>query len=248
MNRLRQLPPDLGIRLQDLIEAGLDELLVPRVGCKPGSPCSLRTSAASEGNRESPESTLPVDRGGELASLEREASSCVACRLARTRTKVVFGVGNPRARLMCVGEAPGFHEDRQGEPFVGKAGNLLDRMLAKIDLKRQEVYIANVLKCRPPENRDPLPDEIETCNPFLARQIELVDPKVILALGAHAARTMLDLPPEVPVGRLRGRVHSHRRASLIVTYHPAYLLRNPQARWKALEDLHRVRDLLAGRG
>ena len=129
---------------------------------------------------------------------------------------------------------------------MGRAGVLLTRMLARIDLSREEVYITNVLKCRPPQNRDPSPEEKRCCTPFLEQQLDLIRPEAVLALGGHAAKSLLGLPDETPVGRLRGKVHDWRGTPLVVTYHPAYLLRRPQERWKALDDLHRIRDILAG--
>jgi DNA polymerase len=165
---------------------------------------------------------------------------CTACALCKTRTQAVPGVGDPHAEWMLVGEAPGAEEDRQGEPFVGQAGRLLDNMLAGIRLQRGRnerggVYIANVLKCRPPGNRDPAPAEVAQCTPFLERQIELVQPKLIVALGKFAAMTLLDT--ETSIAQLRGRVHRYRNRPLIVTYHPAYLLRSLPDKAKAWEDL-----------
>jgi DNA polymerase len=167
--------------------------------------------------------------------LEAAVSGCTKCRLHATRTQTVFGVGNRRAQWMFVGEAPGADEDRQGEPFVGRAGQLLNAMLFAAGLKREEVYIANVLKCRPPGNRDPQPDEVEQCEPYLIRQIELIQPKLIVALGRHAAHSLLKT--EQPLARLRGQKLGYHGIPLIVTYHPAYLLRNLVDKRKAWEDL-----------
>lgn len=167
--------------------------------------------------------------------------ACTACALCTTRRQTVFGVGNERAHWMLVGEAPGEQEDIQGEPFVGKSGQLLDNMLRAIGLTRgeaapeQQVYIANTLKCRPPGNRNPLPEELARCEGFLIRQVQLVRPKVILAMGAFAVQSLLRSSD--PVGRLRGRVHRYQGVPLIVTYHPAYLLRNPVDKAKAWDDL-----------
>lgn len=170
-------------------------------------------------------------------SLEAAVSGCRACGLCETRTKTVFGVGDRRAELLVIGEAPGADEDRVGEPFVGRAGQLLDRMLAAIDLTRDRVYIANVLKCRPPGNRDPRPEEALQCEPYLMRQIELVNPRLILCVGRVAAQNLLRT--ETPVGRLRGRwlELGPRAIPLRVSYHPAYLLRSPEHKAKAWEDL-----------
>ncbi|HNM45310.1 uracil-DNA glycosylase [Plasticicumulans sp.] len=180
----------------------------------------------------------------ELAST---VAGCSACPLCRTRTRTVFGTGDRRARLMLVGEAPGRDEDLQGEPFVGQAGKLLNEMLRAIGLSRAEVYIANVLKCRPPQNRDPLPAEALACRAHLDRQIALVGPELIVALGRIPAHELL--ATQTQVGRLRGRWHRYGPAAipLLVTYHPAYLLRSPAEKGKSLDDLERVLDVLEGR-
>jgi DNA polymerase len=170
--------------------------------------------------------------------LRARVESCTACpELVRNRGQTVFGVGNPEADLMVIGEAPGVDEDRQGEPFVGRAGRLLDLMLQAIGLPRERVFIANVLKCRPPNNRDPRPEEADRCASFLARQMELVAPRLILSVGRISAQNLLKT--DVPVGRLRGRLHylGERRIPVVVTYHPAYLLRSPEQKAKAWEDL-----------
>ncbi len=171
-----------------------------------------------------------------LGELKKQAMACQACVLAKTRTHVVFGTGNPQADWMIVGEAPGFHEDQQGEPFVGRAGQLLNAMLASVGRKREEVYIANVLKCRPPNNRDPMPDEVDQCTPFLKEQIRLISPKVILALGRHAARFLLNT--DATMVKLRGKSYEwgENHIPVFVSYHPAYLLRNPVEKLKAWMD------------
>jgi DNA polymerase len=176
-----------------------------------------------------------------LGELHDGFADCGRCSLARTRTHLVFGVGNPEAGVMFVGEAPGRDEDLQGEPFVGKAGQLLNRILAAIDLRREDVYIANILKCRPPGNRDPKPDEIAACSPVLARQIELIRPLVLCTLGAFAARTLLGV--NQGISRLRGRTHRFRGIPVIPTYHPAALLRNPAWKRPTWEDVQRLRAL-----
>jgi DNA polymerase len=174
------------------------------------------------------------------AALRGEVATCRACGLCEGRTQTVFGVGHPQAHWMIVGEAPGEQEDRQGEPFVGNAGQLLDRMLAALRLSRadapagQQVFIANTLKCRPPRNRNPDPEELALCRPFLERQIELVRPRLIVAMGRFAVDALLR--SSEPIGRLRGRVHRWREVPVVVTYHPAYLLRNPVDKGKAWED------------
>lgn len=171
------------------------------------------------------------------AGLERRVAACTRCALHRTRTQTVFGVGNRQAEWLVIGEAPGAEEDRRGEPFVGRAGRLLDEMLRAVGLSRDTVFITNILKCRPPGNRDPAGGEAAACRGYLERQIELLSPRLILAVGRIAAQQLLDT--EAPVGRLRGRLHRVTEAEIpvIVTYHPAYLLRSPTQKRKAWEDL-----------
>jgi uracil-DNA glycosylase len=195
---------------------------------------------ALEPNQASARNGLALD-ALDWTALRDTVASCVLCNLCESRRQTVFGVGHPRAHWMIVGEAPGEQEDQQGEPFVGKSGQLLDNMLRAISLTRaeasasQQVYIANTLKCRPPGNRNPTPEELAKCEPFLIRQLQLVQPKIILAMGRFAVQSLLR--SEEPIGRLRGRVHAYQGVPLIVTYHPAYLLRNPQDKGKAWEDL-----------
>jgi uracil-DNA glycosylase family 4 len=179
-----------------------------------------------------------------LAALaEHIGPACTRCKLHTLgRRQVVFGVGNPNAQLMFVGEAPGEDEDRQGEPFVGRAGQLLTKIIEAIGLSRQQVYIANVIKCRPPGNRNPEPDEVATCEPFLFEQIAAIQPKVVVALGKFAAQSLLRSTE--PITKLRGRVFEFRGASLIPTFHPAYLLRNPPAKREVWEDMKKVRAML----
>lgn len=173
----------------------------------------------------------------EWRTLEAAVSHCTACPLHQSRTQTVFGAGHTKASVMFIGEAPGFHEDQQGEPFVGRAGQLLNAMLDSIGLNRQTVYIANILKCRPPNNRDPLPNEIAHCRSFLNQQIALVQPKLLVALGRIAAQTLLQT--QKPLGQLRKQplTYGHPAIPCIVTYHPAYLLRNPSDKANAWEDL-----------
>ena len=182
--------------------------------------------------------------GPEWAPLREAVSGCTACDLHRSRTQTVFGVGDERARWLIVGEAPGAEEDRRGEPFVGPAGQLLDEMLRAVGVARSEVFIANILKCRPPDNRDPKPAEIAACAGHLAAQVRLVAPKLILAVGRIAAQSLL--AQDVPVGRLRGRAHSYGPTGipLVVTYHPAYLLRTPSEKRKSWDDLRLARNLV----
>jgi DNA polymerase len=189
----------------------------------------------------------PVPQGpstGGWIELKQAVSACTRCGLHETRTQTVFGVGDEQADWMLIGEAPGAEEDRLGDPFVGQAGRLLDNMLAAIDLHRQRnVYIANVLKCRPPGNRNPEPAEVARCTPYLLRQIELVKPKLILAMGRFAAQTLLDT--DASIASLRGKVHRYAGVPLIVTYHPAYLLRTLPDKAKAWADLVFARKTMA---
>lgn len=170
-------------------------------------------------------------------ALQTQISDCTRCSLHQTRTQTVFGVGNPHADWLIIGEAPGAEEDRRGEPFVGRAGQLLDAMLQAIGLNRQQVYIANILKCRPPNNRDPQAEEVAQCEPYLEQQIAHIQPRLILAVGRIAAQNLLKT--DTPLGRLRGRLHHYgeRRIPTLVTYHPAYLLRSPADKRKAWADL-----------
>jgi len=177
--------------------------------------------------------------------LQEQVVQCTACDLHKQRTQTVFGVGNHNADWMIIGEAPGADEDRKGEPFVGRAGKLLDAMLLAVGQQREQVFIANIVKCRPPNNRDPRTEEIHQCLGYLQRQIALVQPRVILTVGAVAARTLLD--SQAPVGRLRGRCHHYGESGipLVVTYHPAYLLRSPGEKRKAWQDLQLARKVAA---
>jgi uracil-DNA glycosylase len=174
-----------------------------------------------------------------LEALRAELGDCQRCKLSGGRTHIVFGVGNPRAALMFVGEGPGRDEDLRGEPFVGRAGQLLTEIITKgMKMRREDVYIANVIKCRPPENRNPEPDEIAACQPFLRRQIELVRPHVLVALGTFAAQTLLGV--RTPISRLRGQWHEYQGVKLMPTLHPAYLLRNPNDKRLVWEDVKMV--------
>ncbi len=173
-----------------------------------------------------------------LDEIRAEMERCHSCPLAATRTNLVFGVGNPQARLVFVGEAPGRDEDLQGEPFVGEAGQLLSKIIQAMGLTRQDVYICNVLKCRPPHNRNPLPAEIESCIPYLLRQLDTIKPAVIVALGTFAAQTLLDT--KEPISRLRGRFHDYRGTPLMPTFHPAFLLRNPAMKKEVWADMQQV--------
>jgi uracil-DNA glycosylase family 4 len=199
--------------------------------------------AALEGSKDEHAVTFSKSPAEALAAVRLDIGDCTRCKLHTLgRTRIVFGVGNPDADLMFVGEAPGADEDVQGIPFVGRAGQLLTKIIEAIDLKRDDVYIANVIKCRPPGNRNPEPDEVETCEPFLFRQIDIIKPKVIVALGKFAAQALLRTLD--PISRLRGRVFNYRGAKLVPTFHPAYLLRNPASKREVWDDMKLVKKLL----
>ncbi|MDH3351166.1 MAG: uracil-DNA glycosylase [Gammaproteobacteria bacterium] len=186
-----------------------------------------------------------VDAGGlDWSELRIAVAACRRCALHESRTQTVFGVGDPDSDWMIIGEAPGAEEDRRGEPFVGRAGKLLDEMLRAVGQARDSVFIANILKCRPPNNRDPKPAESSACRTYLERQIQLVQPKIILAVGRIAAQLLLDT--DSPVGRLRGSAHQLGNIPLVVTYHPAYLLRSPSQKRKAWDDLCLAKRIAAG--
>jgi uracil-DNA glycosylase len=191
-------------------------------------------------------SSRPASSTKLLTMLREEIGpACTRCKLHTLgRTQVVFGVGHPDADLMFVGEAPGADEDVQGEPFVGRAGQLLTKIIEAIGLRRDQVYIANIIKCRPPGNRNPEPDEVEQCEPFLFQQVAAIKPKVIVALGKFAAQSLLRTAD--PITRLRGRTFNYRGATLIPTFHPAYLLRNPSAKRDVWDDMKKVRAILQG--
>jgi uracil-DNA glycosylase family 4 len=179
----------------------------------------------------------------DLPSLQRFLAGCPRCKLAKGRTNIVFGQGNPKAQLMFVGEAPGHDEDVQGLAFVGRAGQLLTKIIEAIGRKREEVYIANILKCRPPNNRNPEADEVDSCMPFLEEQIRLISPRVIVTLGTFAAQALLRT--DEPIGRLRGRWSAARGVRVMPTFHPAFLLRSPDRKKDVWEDMKLVRDYLA---
>jgi uracil-DNA glycosylase len=191
-------------------------------------------SAAVQSHQNSLNSNGPKS----LAEMEAGMSGCCLCHLSEQRKNIVFGAGNPQARLVLVGEAPGREEDEQGIPFVGEAGKLLDKILLAMNLSREEVYICNVLKCRPPGNRDPQADEIASCEPFLKQQLELIQPELIITLGRFAAQELLKTTE--PIGKLRGRWHEYQGIPLMPTFHPAYLLRNPSGKRPVWEDMKQV--------
>ena len=191
---------------------------------------------------------LPPTGEGVIAweKLRKQVSSCTKCELHRGRTQTVFGVGDIHAGWMLIGEAPGAEEDRQGEPFVGRAGKLLNAMLAAVGLDREHVYIGNILKCRPPNNRDPRPEEVSCCEPYLKQQITMIKPRIILALGRIAAQNLLKV--DTPIGKMRGRRYEHPDTGtpVIVTYHPAYLLRSPREKRKSWQDLQLAMQIYKG--
>lgn len=174
-----------------------------------------------------------------LEDIRRDLGDCQRCKLARTRSRIVFGSGSQDASLVFVGEAPGFEEDKQGLPFVGRAGQLLTKIIESIGMKREDVYICNVLKCRPPNNRNPEAEEVETCSPFLRHQLGAIRPKVVCCLGTFAAQTVLGM--RVPISKLRGEFHEIDGVRYIATFHPAYLLRNPEKKREVWEDMKRIR-------
>lgn len=181
---------------------------------------------------------------GSLDDVRTELGDCQRCALAGGRTHIVFGAGNPSASLVFVGEAPGAEEDRQGLPFVGRAGQLLTKIIESIGMKREDVYICNVLKCRPPGNRNPEPDEVESCSPFLRKQLETIQPKVVCCMGTFAAQTVLGM--KVPISKLRGKFHEIDGIRYMATFHPAYLLRNPEKKRDVWEDMKKIRAELMG--
>jgi uracil-DNA glycosylase family 4 len=207
------------------------------------APKPARVPGASERSLiDRPASPASADGVAALATLAREVSVCTRCELHKTRKQTVFGVGNPNAKLMFIGEAPGADEDARGEPFVGRAGQLLTKIIAAMGMKREDVYIGNILKCRPPGNRDPLPSEVECCEEYLRAQIALIQPKYICALGRIAAHWLLRT--DAPLGALRTAQHTYEGIPVIVTYHPAALLRNPAFKAPCWEDMKKLMALL----
>jgi len=227
------------------IDSGRDEVPVDARGIRlPPDSANLSDASVELPAPAEHQAIIPLTQVEALEAVRADIGpECSRCKLHRLgRKQIVFGVGNPGADLMFVGEAPGADEDQQGIPFVGRAGQLLTKIIEAIDLKREDVYIANVIKCRPPQNRNPEQDEVETCEPFLFQQIDIIKPKVIVALGTFAARALLRTLD--PISRLRGRVYDYRGAKLVPTFHPAYLLRNPSSKREVWEDMKLVRTLL----
>jgi uracil-DNA glycosylase family 4 len=222
--------------------SGAESGSVGPVHAAAAAPSPKRTSTAQSGSTSSTASPSSLESLTTIDSLAAHVASCTRCPLYSTATHPVPGEGNPNADFMCVGEAPGASEDETGRPFIGAAGQLLTKILAAIDLKREDVFICNVLKHRPPGNRNPRPEEVIACSPYLVRQIELIQPKVILALGTFAAQTLLDT--KLPISKLRGDVHRYCGVPLVVTYHPAALLRNPSWKRPTWEDVQLARRIL----
>jgi uracil-DNA glycosylase len=259
-DELQQLTHDVRAYLEALKTWGIRDLMAASTPPPPETPTAIAPivpapamTSARQASTTSPavsdppgmqETLVPAADGVDLLSrlslpqLAAVAKACTQCRLHRSRTHVAFGVGNPQAELMFVGEAPGREEDLQGEPFVGRAGQLLTRIIEAIGLKRSDVYIANVLKCRPPNNRNPEEDEIRRCEPYLLRQIDLIQPRLIVALGTFAAQTLLQT--KQPISQLRGRFHTYHHVKLRPTFHPAFLLRNPERKRDVWEDMQAV--------
>lgn len=233
---LRAMPPSASktLPLSPEVAALLARSPAPAATIDASAPIAKPTPAVNSG-----------DVAADLAALAEVVRDCEKCALCKTRTQTVFGVGNVQADLVFVGEAPGADEDAQGEPFVGKAGQLLTDIIVKgMKMKREDVYICNVLKCRPPNNRNPNPEEMSLCEPYLIQQLSLIRPKVICALGGVASKCLLQT--EASVGQLRGRWHNYQGIPLRVTYHPAYLLRTPEDKGKTWEDIQEVMKVLSG--
>ena len=246
---LRVAPQQARAELTDLASGtpsmeslGVDDTHARQEPAAEAGPVLQTESALPEPNKppraDSPPS-LDAASSCDWDGLQAEVKACTACPLHQTRTQTVFGVGDPAADWMVIGEAPGEQEDLQGEPFVGRAGLLLNEMLRAIGLSREQVFIANILKCRPPKNRDPQPAEAAACEGYLKRQIACVKPKIILAVGRIAAQNLLKTT--TPIGKLRGRLHDYQGVPLVVTYHPAYLLRSPLEKRNAFDDLRLAR-------
>ena len=223
---------EIAAQLEFFKDIGVDSVDVAAVGAV--GEAQARQRAASRIDRLGPH-RAPL----QLDAIRAEIGNCQRCKLAPTRTHIVFGSGNPDAELVFVGEAPGYDEDQQGLPFVGRAGQLLTKIIESIDLKRENVYICNVLKCRPPENRNPEPDEVASCNPFLRKQLAAIRPKIVCCLGTFAAQTVLQTA--APISRLRGKFFDLDGMRVIATFHPAYLLRSPEKKREVWEDMKQIR-------
>ena len=241
------LAASLTAYLEDLQESGLDGLPPELMTLTAPVETPLQRTAPAErdtGNTVNDQPAVP-DRHETLEQIRKNLGECQRCKLGVTRKNLVFGVGNPTARLVFVGEGPGADEDTQGEPFVGDAGKMLNRIIAAMELTREEVYICNVVKCRPPQNRPPEADEVSSCSPFLLRQLQAIRPEVIVALGSSAAQALLQT--KVPISKLRAKFHDFHGIPLMPTYHPSYLLRtggNSDSFWSVWDDMTQVLQLL----
>ena len=242
---------DRGEVLQDILERARYYASLSTLGLPPRSVEAIRAGIVEQEAVAAAPAPLPViapptangDAARLLAAVREEIGDCQRCRLAPTRKTIVFGQGNPNARLMFVGEAPGADEDEQGLAFVGKAGQLLTKIIEAIGMRREDVWICNVLKCRPPQNRNPEPDEVLACQPFLEKQIDAIQPRVLVGLGKFGAHWLLKTAE--PITRLRGRMGQYKGITVMPTYHPAYLLRNPGGKKDVWEDMKVVRALLS---
>jgi uracil-DNA glycosylase len=221
-------PDELAAQLQFFKDIGVDTLDVS------ASPSGRRSGEAGDEGL-----SAPVTSAESLETIRLDLGECQRCKLAPMRTNIVFGSGNPHAELVFVGEAPGFDEDQQGLPFVGRAGQLLTKIIESIGIKREDAYICNVLKCRPPDNRNPEPDEVAACNPYLRRQLAAIRPIVVCCLGTFAAQTVLQVA--APISKLRGRFFDMDGMRVIATFHPAYLLRSPEKKREVWEDMKQIR-------
>lgn len=248
-NEAQGLVASLRAYLEELQETGVDGLPFAEAGPSSAAgplnksvPDSIASPASAPGMSVKTPSEAVAGKGETLDELRLELGACSRCKLGETRTNLVFGVGNPHTRLVFVGEAPGRDEDLQGEPFVGEAGQLLTKIIEAMQFKRNDVYICNVLKCRPPNNRNPQPEEIEQCQPFLLRQMKAIGPEVIVCLGTFAAQTLLETTE--PISKMRGRFHDYHGIPLMPTFHPAYLLRNAGMKREVWSDMQQVMKLL----
>jgi len=240
------LAASLTAYLEDLQESGLDGIPAEML-TSPGADAPLQRSSSADKAKEGAMSDQlkAADKHETLEQIRKNLGACQRCKLGATRKNLVFGVGNPKARLVFVGEGPGADEDAQGEPFVGDAGKMLNRIIAAMELKREDVYICNVVKCRPPQNRPPEADEVSSCSPFLLRQLQAIRPEAIVALGSSAAQALLQT--KVPISKLRGKFHDFHGMPLMPTYHPSYLLRsggNSDSFWSVWDDMTQVLQLL----
>jgi DNA polymerase len=234
---------ELAAQLEFFHDIGVDTLDASSVPKRPPAAFGSSPPLEGESRARSGRQGVALEQGLNpvmtLDSIRSEIGDCQRCKLAPTRTNIVFGSGNPKAELVFVGEAPGYDEDQQGLPFVGRAGQLLTKIIESINLKREDVYICNVLKCRPPENRNPEADEVGSCNPFLRKQLAVIRPKIVCCLGTFAAQTVLQTA--APISRLRGKFIDMDGIRIIATFHPAYLLRSPEKKREVWEDMKQIR-------